>query len=347
MHRLIPLVAALALFVPATARAIDCAKAASPTEKLICATPTLKQLDAVLNQDYFEYLNKFGFIAEGTDPRFKPDPDAPARRQQEWLDKERDVCADVACLEEVYKKRIQELSGATDVFVRHVAPEWDVIVSLYLSECDWGDGESGMCGNANLDVFAKDTGVLFQRIQTQRFNTAVDIKADDFNFDGHSDLVFSAGFFSAGSSEAARWYDKWYYDIYLYDPVKRVFALSKEFSDIMSRGADRLSVDGTKNRTIADLEAFLFVDAKNKTLTRYKRVSAGSGCEEGHEHYIRVWRTYKVRGNAPVLVRDVREDTGGCGADDGSGNVVTTTRTLVDGKWRETTKHRVYKLQTD
>jgi len=329
MNRLFLFVAALALFAPATARAIDCAKAASPTEKLICANPQLMQLDAVLNKDYPAYAAKQG-------------KDAALKSQADWLAKTRDACADVACLEAAYKKRIGELSGATEIFVyRHVAPEWDVIVSFSPGACDSDEWDE--CGAAAVDVFTKDSGDLFQRIETEKFNTNGRVVANDFNFDGHNDLALCTSVGSGGSSES----QEWSYDIYLYDTDQRKFVRSKEFTDISD--AKVFSAAETKNKTLANMEMdgrpVLFIDAKNKTLTRYENFRRGLG-NDGHEHHARTWRTYQVRGNIPVLVRDVDEDTTvGCGDDgDCDGNpVVTTTKTLVDGKWQVTTKRRVAK----
>jgi len=62
---------------PASVHALDCAKASTPVEKLLCATPELKQADAAMGAAYFKLLR------ETKNPEFH---DALIRSQRRWLE---------------------------------------------------------------------------------------------------------------------------------------------------------------------------------------------------------------------------------------------------------------------
>lgn len=308
MYRPLVLAAVLALLIPCPARAIDCAKAASPTEKMICADPTLAQLDAVLNKDYPAYAAKRG-------------RDAARRAQEDWL-KKRDACADAACLNASYKKRIQELSGAEKVFVfRGAAPEWDALVSVL--SCD-PEVSFGCQGPATVDIFAKDSGVPLQRIAMLQLFVELDAKgettvnkvqvygeynsclvAGDFNFDGHSDLALRTG--NAGA------YGGPSYDVHLYDPAKKRFARNEALTELASENLGLFTVDD-----------------KDKTLETFNK----SGC------CWHIYSTYQVRNNTPVLVREVTEDARSAYTEGATKELVITDKKLVNGKWRETTTRK-------
>jgi uncharacterized protein YecT (DUF1311 family) len=81
------------------AASFDCAKAATPTEKLICGDPELSQLDGQLAETYRREL----------DDAF--DPNKLRAKQHMWLRTERDACADAACLKKVYAQRIAALTA--------------------------------------------------------------------------------------------------------------------------------------------------------------------------------------------------------------------------------------------
>ncbi len=77
----------------------DCARAATATEKAICASPAIATLDRVMAEAY----GKIYAARRGTARS------ALVRQQKEWL-KRRNACgADVACLATVYSTRISEL----------------------------------------------------------------------------------------------------------------------------------------------------------------------------------------------------------------------------------------------
>jgi uncharacterized protein len=83
----------------AHAASFDCSKAATGTEKTICANRRVSDLD--------EYLGRYYQAARATMSR-----EAGAclgSNQREWLRSVRNVCKDAACLERVYLSRLSEL----------------------------------------------------------------------------------------------------------------------------------------------------------------------------------------------------------------------------------------------
>jgi uncharacterized protein len=83
----------------ARAASFDCSKAATATEKAICANQKISDLD--------EYLGRYYQAGRMTMGR-----DAAAclgSNQREWLRSVRNVCKDAACLEHVYLSRLAEL----------------------------------------------------------------------------------------------------------------------------------------------------------------------------------------------------------------------------------------------
>ena len=93
--------AALLTLLPLAAHAagFDCAKAASPTEKAICADAALSKLDGDLATAWKQALGKGGDTA------------ALKAAQLKWL-KQRDRCGDDAqCLGDRYRERLASLNG--------------------------------------------------------------------------------------------------------------------------------------------------------------------------------------------------------------------------------------------
>jgi uncharacterized protein YecT (DUF1311 family) len=72
----LPLFGALFLSLVSPAHALECAKATSPVEKLICATPELKKADTAMSAAYFKLLR------QTTDRDFH---EALLRSQRRWL----------------------------------------------------------------------------------------------------------------------------------------------------------------------------------------------------------------------------------------------------------------------
>lgn len=77
--------------------ALNCGKARTKIEKMICANKTIIHLDLLMNAAYLLALE---------DAEFK---NILKSRQIAWLNEVRDKCYDDVCLERVYKKQIQEL----------------------------------------------------------------------------------------------------------------------------------------------------------------------------------------------------------------------------------------------
>lgn len=102
------LVASLLLFVPqAFSLPINCAKAATPTEKTICSDPTLIQADARMDTLYNISLH---FVAMGTRGDLQ-------EQQPLWIS-QREACGTCKpCIRVAYKKR----TAVFEAIIRHVA----------------------------------------------------------------------------------------------------------------------------------------------------------------------------------------------------------------------------------
>lgn len=82
----------------------DCAKAATPTEKTICATPSLGAKD-VRVASYYEMLQDIRPAVSGM--AFREFRGYQRRQQAVWLKTVRDACGDrVDCLERAYDDRL-------------------------------------------------------------------------------------------------------------------------------------------------------------------------------------------------------------------------------------------------
>ncbi|HTH73139.1 MAG TPA: lysozyme inhibitor LprI family protein [Trinickia sp.] len=98
--QLVSLIALAALPIASRAASFDCAKAASPTEKTICATPALSRLDSDLAAAWK------AAIAQSHDAA------ALKNAQRQWL-RLRDACGeDKACVSDRYHERLAALTGA-------------------------------------------------------------------------------------------------------------------------------------------------------------------------------------------------------------------------------------------
>lgn len=86
----------LMLSITAHAASFDCTKATTAVEKLICTDAELSKFDEELNAAYKAALQD------------KTQADTIKQAQKKWL-KERNTCADLACVESAYKTRLQEL----------------------------------------------------------------------------------------------------------------------------------------------------------------------------------------------------------------------------------------------
>jgi uncharacterized protein len=84
----------------AYAASFDCTKAATKTEKLICADEKLSALDEQLATAY------------KTASETVTDKNALKAQQKKWLKQKRNVCSDVACLSQAYQARISALTAS-------------------------------------------------------------------------------------------------------------------------------------------------------------------------------------------------------------------------------------------
>jgi uncharacterized protein len=82
----------------AHAASFDCSKAATATEKLICANQRISDLDEYLGRYYYTARSEVGRGAQCLVPN-----------QRDWLRTVRDACKDAKCLERVYLDRLAEL----------------------------------------------------------------------------------------------------------------------------------------------------------------------------------------------------------------------------------------------
>ncbi len=80
---------------------LDCTKAASNVEKMICATPALSTLDGTLNRFYDWALADANAVTKGK----------ISAGQKKWIMQTRDVCTSVDCLTDTYNGRIEELAA--------------------------------------------------------------------------------------------------------------------------------------------------------------------------------------------------------------------------------------------
>ncbi|CAB3755114.1 hypothetical protein GQ57_12890 [Burkholderia sp. MSh2] len=94
--RLCLVLAALGLALPAHAGGIDCTRARTRTEHLICADKALVSTDNALSGAYDDTL------------ALAADPPAVIRSQRAWLAR-RDACADAACISTAYRDRTAAL----------------------------------------------------------------------------------------------------------------------------------------------------------------------------------------------------------------------------------------------
>ncbi|MCL6262827.1 lysozyme inhibitor LprI family protein [Craterilacuibacter sp. RT1T] len=89
-----------ALLLPAGAQAFDCQRAASLSERLICAEPALIAQDKALATLYRATLAA------------SPKPALLKTQQRAWLAGTRDRCREVSCLSAAYRTRLQALNSA-------------------------------------------------------------------------------------------------------------------------------------------------------------------------------------------------------------------------------------------
>ncbi|AOR63292.1 lysozyme inhibitor LprI family protein [Pectobacterium wasabiae] len=300
MRYLSLVVSSLLFFFTSSVWAMDCSKASTDTEKMICASIRLQQLDAVLNQASQGYVKK-------------ADKAQTRQEQSAWL-AERDRCKDDICLGNVMVSRIQALSSSENIsLITQASDQWDFVLSV--ATCTLDPSYSTCEGPGTLDIFKKGRGDLFQRITMENMfillNTKGEVTAnlveaggennsglmiDDANFDHHADILLRTGINEASGGSS--------YDVYLFDVEKQQFALNAPLTELAS----------------SDLSLF-DIDEKSKTITTV----AKSPC---------CWFqsfTYQVVNNKPVLIVETTE-----AYSEEKQATVVTTRELVGGKWKVT-----------
>lgn len=95
MKRILWLVLSLMPLVSAHATSFDCTKAATTVEKIICTDAEISKLDEELNATYKAALKNAKQAA-------------PVRQSQKQWIKERNACADAACVKQKYVTRLQD-----------------------------------------------------------------------------------------------------------------------------------------------------------------------------------------------------------------------------------------------
>jgi len=100
LNALAAVVISVALAAPACAiAALDCSRAKSNVEKLLCSNSRLAEADERLA---FAFR---GAIRRGADPK------ALMEAQGVWIREARDVCNDVECMLKAYDERISDLDA--------------------------------------------------------------------------------------------------------------------------------------------------------------------------------------------------------------------------------------------
>jgi uncharacterized protein len=100
VKRHVVLAITIALAVPASVlAALDCSRAKTNTEKLLCSNSRLAEADERLA------LAFRGAIHRGADPKVLMDA------QRAWIHDARDICNDVECMLKAYEERIADLDS--------------------------------------------------------------------------------------------------------------------------------------------------------------------------------------------------------------------------------------------
>ncbi|WP_434997528.1 lysozyme inhibitor LprI family protein [Pectobacterium brasiliense] len=301
-------VSSLLLFFTSSVWAMDCSKASTDTEKMICASSRLQQLDAVLNKAYQGYVKK-------------EDKTQALQAQRAWL-AERDRCKDDVCLGNAMVSRIQTLSGSENIsLITKASDQWDFVLGV--AKCNLDPSYSTCEGPGTLDIFKKGSGELFQRITMENMFIELNKKGettvnlvevygennsglviDDANFDHHADIILRNGNNGAYGGPS--------YDVYLFDVAKQQFTLNAPLTELASSNLGLFEIDD-----------------KRKTIT----TSTKSGC---------CWHqssTYQIANNKPVLIAETTEEYS-----EEKKAMVATTRELVGGKWN--VKEKIEKSDT-
>jgi uncharacterized protein len=100
MNWLFVLAVTIALAIPAPVlAALDCSRAKTNAEKLLCSNPRLAAADERMALAFREATHR------GADPRMLMEA------QRVWIHDARDVCNDVECMLKAYEERISDLDS--------------------------------------------------------------------------------------------------------------------------------------------------------------------------------------------------------------------------------------------
>ena len=106
------------LVLPAQAASFDCVKSTTKVEKLICSDAELSKLDEELNAAYKTALQ------DG-----KQD-DSIKQAQKQWM-KDRNGCADAACVKQAYETRLSILTHSYTLVMSKDAKLCNAMLALY------------------------------------------------------------------------------------------------------------------------------------------------------------------------------------------------------------------------
>ncbi|HAF45131.1 MAG: hypothetical protein A2100_00130 [Sideroxydans sp. GWF2_59_14] len=168
----------LPLVATAHAASFDCAKAGTKVEHIICNDPQISHMDEQLAQNYKTALQDQSNAKLGK------------QEQRQWM-KERNVCADVACVQEAYRKRIAQLSTTQGIekekpiaimqrqtppevasverwFKENKQPRWPNPSHLYVSVAIEGDHVCGLLFSSAMGTNRLDRSLLVGRVASGR-----------------------------------------------------------------------------------------------------------------------------------------------------------------------------------
>lgn len=140
----------LFLAVYTQAASFDCAKATTKVEKMICANAELSKLDDEMQPVYQDVY------------KYTADPAGLKIEQRHWL-KVREACKDVACLAQVYRKRITDLKKTLTEpkpCFRLLVREWPKVASGHYPVCvDFLKNINKFCSNLPICEWKVDPSI--------------------------------------------------------------------------------------------------------------------------------------------------------------------------------------------
>jgi len=149
------LTSCLMLALSAHAASFDCGKAQTKVEHLICDNPEISKLDDELSVAYKAALKD------------EKQTDAIKQAQKQWM-KERNGCADAACVQNAYQKRIEQLQPAQKATAQSAVSNANVSAPTkkyppYPDVWDWVMPDRETITGRGVQLFGMDTGdVLFR-----------------------------------------------------------------------------------------------------------------------------------------------------------------------------------------